>query len=316
MHPHHRIKLNLATSPNRFGKECYKPMKLSSVWLLKGYESIHLARQTIKYFDIAEQNSNNTQLDALSDLNAWIVKRTKDIFTLTQSSDFDKVIPGPEMRYLLRLINILFFGRDLSSLHFSWVSGPSDDNGTAHRYTLLYNKIEMNTTDVVPKPSILTILGTLLHEAVHVHLNDKGCEKCVTSDRNIMPNGHGRAWQLLAAKVESAFSRFTGLPVDLHRYGSIRVYWDEYVPLPSLHDLQDWDLGRELLSKFCMSSMTDAFEKSGQARDFSIKAFGTHWWGREPRVEVIDKGGKSWFHLLLRVNDRYVGTGLMVEARQ
>jgi hypothetical protein len=114
IHPHHHIKLELDDVPNKYGKPCYRPFKLPGV--IVGAECMHLARQTIAYFDKPVDELNDVQLNAPAKFTGWRDRRVGDIFPNHPNSNRDTLIPAPEMRQLLTWFNELFFVRDTSRL--------------------------------------------------------------------------------------------------------------------------------------------------------------------------------------------------------
>lgn len=54
----------------------------------------------------------------------------------------------------------------------------------------------------------------------------------------IGPRGHGRAWQLLAAKMEEVATKLLGGFVDFGRYQSMLHDLEGSGKLPSQHDLE------------------------------------------------------------------------------
>jgi hypothetical protein len=95
-----------------------------------------------------------------------------------------------------------------------------------------------NTADDLGKYTVLAILSTLIHEAVHGFLAKYGCESCRTQKYNKLGDYHGRLWQLIAAKLEEVVPSFLGMPVKLGReVGLKNKNWTEVPHLLSLHDL-------------------------------------------------------------------------------
>jgi hypothetical protein len=292
--PHSHIKLKVDSAPNRFGNECYQQLKM---WKMpfRGCESMHLARQTISYFDRDEESLNNTQGDALASMNTWIQTRTADFMTIDQATDLDKLIPAEEMRQLLTWINLLFCD-DPSRLKFHWLKEmPSWPDAISISNSHLENYIAMKPTypSQPRKRYMLETISALLHEAVHAHFQLCGCSDCSIRAPNHQPHGHGRPWQLLAARVENAFVRWTGLPVELSRFDSIAVHWKDFQLLPSAHDFDEWDLERETIMAFGMSAMRRAYEECGEEekKAFSIKDFGKKWWADLPSAKIVRSNG-------------------------
>jgi hypothetical protein len=144
------------------------------------------------------------------------------------------------------------------------------------------------------------LLGVLLHEAVHIHLKMHCCPQCWSADFNYHTHGHhGRAWQLLAAKVENCFVLWTGLPIDLARFISLKEHWKHLHSLPSLHDLQEWNFENEILVQFYASELMEAYKACSTPGEFCLTKFGKNWWAN-PRVlgTVVFKDGCDWYKLL------------------
>ncbi|KAH7086161.1 hypothetical protein FB567DRAFT_593111 [Paraphoma chrysanthemicola] len=303
--PHFRIKLQKDPVPNKLGSECYLVPKTFSNLDIKRAEPMHFARTCIEYFDRPEHQLNDTQLDALAQLRKWRTERLHIILSSQPATYLDRLISESEMRDLLGCINAIFFGHDYDMYIFRWIptwSVPQSahvrrSNSYSHRYI-----IEMLSNLPGPDPFqgrwMLEILGILLHEAVHVQLCAHACKTCKRSDENIRPGGHGRAWQLLAAAVERCFVKYLGLPVDLHRFGSLRVDWKKKSPskLPSKHDMEEWKLDDALLMPFYADELLDAYFADG-GEDMDIEKFAEGWWRVRPRLETVVRDGLEYYAL-------------------
>lgn len=262
---------------------------------------MHLARQTIAYFDKDEKDLNDMQIAALEKLNAWRDRKIVDILSEQKNTDFDKLIPQEEMREILRWINELFFGYDSSRLDFRWASDdfPEHVGGNAGKRKLYKYRINLKTSlksSAMLGRWILEILSCLLHEAVHIHQQYHGCDSCLSAEWNCMRHGHGRAFQLLASRVESCFVRFTGLPVMLVRYGSIEEHWAKFWPLPSLHDWEEWRLEDELLMPFYAEYLIWEFGRCGNG-EFRIMEFAEKWWAGKPSLETVVVDGEERYQV-------------------
>jgi hypothetical protein len=91
------------------------------------------------------------------------------------------------------------------------------------------------------KGKAISRLGTLLHEATHAYFQQYACGECGHAHVDWWM-GHGRAWQLLAAKLEEKTLEFWGLPLDLSRFRAISHFWGRQTTLPCFHDLDRWNL--------------------------------------------------------------------------
>jgi hypothetical protein len=85
-------------------------------------------------------------------------------------------------------------------------------------------------------------LGTLLHEMAHAFLKAYVCRACPMYDVCVGALGHGRAWQVLAAKIEQVAKVVVGGSVDLGRWQSLLRDCGGSGRLPSVHDLEVFGL--------------------------------------------------------------------------
>ena len=80
-------------------------------------------------------------------------------------------------------------------------------------------------------------IATLLHEMAHAYLKAYVCASCPTHDSSVGSRGHGRAWQLLAAKIEQVASVVLDQAMDLGRVPALLRDVEGGAKLPSWHDL-------------------------------------------------------------------------------
>jgi hypothetical protein len=286
-HLHARVKQKRSESLNKYGNECYQPLKMG--YGLAKCEAMHLARQTIAYFDIPKGKLNDVQLLTLTQLNEWRDVRLAEILVWQDHKGFDKMIPKQEMRQLWRCINEIFFGSDSSRFHFHW-DGPltEGDQLIATAYSkLMSSSIRMKTSREARTSHLgkgvwmLDILSVLFHEAVHIHVQRNNCRKCWGAQENLAHHGHGRAWQLFASRVKVCFMRFTRLPIDLERWTSLIRWWTHFDPLPSLHDLKEWDIEWNLDTRPYGSNLIMDFWNVEEPDKYCIQRFASRWWALE-----------------------------------
>ncbi|USP79285.1 hypothetical protein yc1106_06559 [Curvularia clavata] len=89
-------------------------------------------------------------------------------------------------------------------------------------------------------PDILRLhnrLGTMIHEMCHAFLKAYSCRSCAMHEACDGATGHGRAWQLLAKKLEEAACVVFGGDVDLGRGPSLLREVALSGRLPSCHDV-------------------------------------------------------------------------------
>jgi hypothetical protein len=89
-------------------------------------------------------------------------------------------------------------------------------------------------------------LGTVLHEMCHAYLKAYSCRSCAMHDTCIGPLGHGRAWQILAAKMEEVASVLLGGRVNMGRFPSLLRDLEGHGKVPSPHDLEAYGFGAEV----------------------------------------------------------------------
>jgi hypothetical protein len=110
----------------------------------------------------------------------------------------------------------------------------TDPKTTAHQQQQQYHRQQSR---------LHSRLGTLLHEMIHAFLKAHVCRSCPMHDSCIGPRGHGRAWQILAAKLEQVARVVIGGPVDLGRFPSLLRDCEGTGKLPSVHDLEVFGMG-------------------------------------------------------------------------
>jgi hypothetical protein len=94
--PHFRIALEKDDKKNMFENECLKVLHPSGPLLSS--LSMHLTRKTIEYFNKPEEELNDTQLHALSEIWRWGNSRMADILGPDKELDRSKLIPQNEMQ--------------------------------------------------------------------------------------------------------------------------------------------------------------------------------------------------------------------------
>jgi len=202
-------------------------------------EIMHLARTAIAYFDMPWEYMNDQQLDARRNFLYWIDWKG-NVFEPTEETNAEKLISEFEMQSLWKWINELLFGGDHSDGNFKWRKGREGILGQAKASPLRKWKIWMNPEKIAvdfDSYKMLAIISTLFHEAIHAFLGRHGCRSCKTWKENQMAAWHGRAWQLVAAKVEDVVPRLLGIPVYLGRFVGFISQWDNVSAMPSRHDM-------------------------------------------------------------------------------
>jgi hypothetical protein len=304
--PYFQIALEQDDKKNMFGNECLKVLQPSGPLL--SCESMHLTRKTIEYFYKPEEELNYIQLHALSEIRRWRNSRMADILGPDTELDRSKLLPETEMQALWRLTCNLFFGRSSSRHVFRWshhfIRGQEGMAGLPH-WPVSYIRLRAVSLykDLSGCSVVLHALGTLLHEIAHIYLQNHACRFCSAAEWNVSRNGHGRAFQLLAAKVEKCWTVWTGLPVDLHRFHALWHWWKGLHALPSLHDLEEWDFESTWVNKFLRAQLVHEYgnQRGEENGCVDLEKWVREWWAMGSNSDYIlaDLGGEEarWWGL-------------------
>ncbi|RAR06262.1 hypothetical protein DDE83_007017 [Stemphylium lycopersici] len=91
-------------------------------------------------------------------------------------------------------------------------------------------------------------LGTIVHEMSHAFLKAYSCRSCCMHEACDGATGHGRAWQLLAKKLEEVATVVLGGEVDMGRGPSLLREVEISGRLPSCHDLEAYGMNGGVVS--------------------------------------------------------------------
>ncbi|KAL5116708.1 hypothetical protein ACEQ8H_005457 [Pleosporales sp. CAS-2024a] len=217
------------------------------------HEATRFVRHHIAWLDktymhtVLEKDLNVLRLRSL--LQCWNPNLT--------GQDMRQTMSSPQMLHLIKLLNKVFFfdalprHRDSISDGFSWLPetntacfGIGTYNALIGTQVLLHPKLYRHHGDLNdPDVRWRNRLGTLLHELSHAFLKAYTCRSCPSHDLSIGARGHGRAWQLLAAKLEQVATRILDGFVDFGRYPSMLHELQASGKLPSAHDLDVLNFG-------------------------------------------------------------------------
>jgi predicted nucleic acid-binding Zn finger protein len=90
-------------------------------------------------------------------------------------------------------------------------------------------------------------LHTILHEAMHAFLDQLGCHDCPSFQVNVRnAGGHGRAWQILRIHLADATDKLLKVRLDVGGFRDFLLGWKKVRYLPSLHDLEVWEVVRQI----------------------------------------------------------------------
>lgn len=175
-------------------------------------------------------------------------------------------LTGPDMRHTIspaqlqhlfaHLNNVFFAGavpshRKALSTGFSWLPeskkncfGVSYFNPIIGTQLFLHPKLyrhNSNANDLDMRWR--NRIGTILHEMCHAFLKAYTCRSCSMHDHCVGSRGHGRAWQILAEKIEEVATRLLDGCVDMGRFPSLLHDMEGHGRLPSSHDLEVYRFG-------------------------------------------------------------------------
>lgn len=213
------------------------------------YEAMRFMRHHVAWLD-------NSYLKPTSEINTVPILQLQSLIHAWNSNltgpDMRQTISNTQQLHLISLLNRIFFFDALPSHRasissgFSWLPdsekacfGVSTFNPIIGTQVLLHPTLyrhngNPNDSDVRWRNR----LGTLLHELCHAFLKAYTCRSCPMHEQCIGPRGHGRAWQLLAAKMEEVATKLFGGFVDFGRYQSMLHDLEGKGKLPSQHDLE------------------------------------------------------------------------------
>lgn len=225
------------------------PHPTLSLRLYGDYEAMRLTKHHIAWLDYAylhpsrlQDAANVSQLMSL--LHVWKPSLV--------APDLQSHMSMAQLRHLFRQLNDVFFfsavpqHRQSLSAGFSWLAkNRKDCFGISYYNPIIGTQLLLHPTLYRDnnKPDDLGVrlrnrIGTILHEMCHAFLKAYTCRSCIMHEHCVGPRGHGRAWQILAAKVEEVASRLMGGRVDMGRFPSLLHDMDSHGRLPSQHDLE------------------------------------------------------------------------------
>ena len=212
------------------------------------YESLSLANRTIGYFSRSESTMDTNQVAALAQ---WRKnhERTRVLEMLAQNDIRSKDTQFLTDWLVSQLNEIFFFGA-IKDLETVWNAKDLDDeplladaitelkdgqsqsrirlHPTRRCYTQLENKRQGKTLAEER-------MGSVLHEMLHVFLDQYACPRCVTRENWA---SHGRAWQRIAKKIEEQSLGLLGIETDIGRLTSFLADWEDDGLRVSLCDVE------------------------------------------------------------------------------
>lgn len=238
----HKI-LDVPVQLNQSSKPIFQPL---SRHIINGgtYEPLSLARKCIAYFDVPQQELNQTQINAVSRFHSHMAEWGHMMDDASSAA-----IPTETIMELLDVFNDLFF-MSANKYRFVWKAHTPGYYGycefpTADTpCTIVVNSVDYRELawKAHPHRRMLDRISILLHEEAHALFHTYACRKCDTYSENVGVAGHGRAWQLLAAKLEEKGLELLGIPIFLGTFDSLVNWVQVDKQLPSICDLMKYKL--------------------------------------------------------------------------
>lgn len=220
------------------------------------FETMRLVRHHVEWLD-------NTYLSNPTGADSPMVNQMKSLLDVwlphLTGADMRRTISRPQMLRLFSTLNSVFFysavpvHNSLLSTGFSWLLVSKQDCfGKSYFNPILGTQIFLHPTlyrhNKDPESISVRLrnrLGTILHEMCHAFLKAYTCRSCPMHDKCVGPRGHGRAWQILSAKIEQVATVLLGGYVDMGRYPSLLHDMAGHGVLPSMHDLEVYGWARD-----------------------------------------------------------------------
>ncbi|KAH7357565.1 hypothetical protein BKA66DRAFT_445598 [Pyrenochaeta sp. MPI-SDFR-AT-0127] len=217
------------------------------------YEAMRLVRHHVAWLDETylqhphgKQNTAALQLQSL--LYTWKPHLS--------GSDLRQSISKTQLQHLFSALNRVFFFSAIpphrrifaSSMSFlpegrKTCFGVGYFNPIVGTHVLLHPTMYRHSTDAEDSDvRWRNRVGTLLHEMCHAFLKAYTCRACPMQERCVGARGHGRAWQILAKKVEQVVSGIMGGYVDMGRFPSLLHDMEGHGRVPSNHDLEAYGM--------------------------------------------------------------------------
>ncbi|KAF2006722.1 hypothetical protein P154DRAFT_570105 [Amniculicola lignicola CBS 123094] len=274
---------------------------------------MELAENCVAYFNRPRREMNRRQINAINRFHRY----TKEWGNRLGWEDGPRAICRDRWLKLLNVFNDLCFFGVVNNLEFEWLD--ESENVLGHCIVDLTTgtpTIAISTRDwcnefweemgSMCEARKRDRISTALHEMIHAYLERYACGDCPMWHKCIGFDGHGAAWQLIAAAIEKALPHLLDIPVALGRFIGVVVWVDCYRRLPSPHDLQHWDLTtnwvmrknaagkfvRELRgdSQYCESSVDDATDDESMDDEPNLSGASSNGASSDEHMEDFDSG--------------------------
>lgn len=157
---------------------------------------------------------------------------SRSILQRLGKEDASNVAPR-EMTYLLQILSKILFQQSQLRFDFRWNPNLFRDRGALGQTWLANGKtlvsiIEMDPyiCEIIPpfgnlNSRAISRLSTLIHELIHVFLDQFACTRCETYMINVVDlEGHARMWEELARHIKFVAEHGLSLPLSLNRFAN------------------------------------------------------------------------------------------------
>ncbi|KAF1963517.1 hypothetical protein CC80DRAFT_498685 [Byssothecium circinans] len=221
------------------------------------YNSMGLAHRQTEWLDYAsevargEECANKAPIWELRDL-------LKSLSAPLNAFDARESLDEKQMTHLIEVINGTIFSGKLPRAVFHWKTESTDkeanggtvyglygmnwDHHSAHIWLnpLAVRGQEHNASNFRRNHR----LGVLLHELLHNFIDVYACKSCPTFSHCVGPDGHGRAFLVLAARIEKVMPMILDdtFNINLGRVDMVKHHVKASGKLPSVCDLDRYRL--------------------------------------------------------------------------
>jgi hypothetical protein len=160
---------------------------------------------------------------------------------IDRSSDFRGLPDRHSMTELFRDLDLLFFafpqtGHSTLYIDFNWFNGKGEGARLVKGFINEYvDHVCKMCVDWSTHQNALELLGTLLHEQLHLYLelimyqHRRGIAfPDLTDNQFVSLEHHGEAWQMLAKQLEWCASALLGVKLDIGRADAIVFDYETY----------------------------------------------------------------------------------------
>ena len=226
---------------------------------IEGHYALRLADEIQRSMKLGKPGFSGEQKEASNDWEGLCKDKSEGSLLQRLGHDNGNDVSEVEMKMLIDVLSGIFFPTtstdaqmDVGFTWEDWTERPQELAeyrerclGKPRIRICAFNYIGMGghgNLNVVA----LHRLATILHELVHAYLDHYAC-RCKDVSNSYEENvnqseGHGRAWQRIAASVELAAPEILGYPLEMGRFESLKLAWKHLKHWPSEDEVKSWQL--------------------------------------------------------------------------